>query len=106
MEKIIKLDANDTKCLFLGSYKGIKAYRLMCLQTTKIGICRFVVFIEDSTSLETIWRCKQVGEMKVLRQSCRQSSKSSYCSDGNEHKEQVEDHLVANDEAIKISTEK
>ena len=33
------------------------------------------------------------------------SFKSSSCDDGEEHKEQVEDHLIANEEAIEISTE-
>ena len=32
-------------------------------------------------------------------------SKSSSCNDGEEYDEQVEDHVVANDEAIKIPME-
>ena len=31
-----------------------------------------------------------------------ESSKSSSCDDGEEHEEQVRDHLVANEETIKI----
>jgi hypothetical protein len=50
-EKRGKLDAKDTKCLSLGYCEGIKAYRLMCLQTKKIIKCRDVKFLEDSTSM-------------------------------------------------------
>ena len=35
-EKMSKLDAKGTKCLFFCYYKGTKAYRLMCLKTKKL----------------------------------------------------------------------
>ena len=44
-----KLDAEGTKCLFLGYCEGTKAYRLMCLQTKQIIKNKDVVFIKDST---------------------------------------------------------
>ena len=30
-----KLDAKRIKCMFLGYYEGMKAYKLMCLETKK-----------------------------------------------------------------------
>jgi hypothetical protein len=50
-EKRGKLDAKDTKCLFLGYCEGTKAYRLMCLQTKKIIKCKDAEFLEDSTNI-------------------------------------------------------
>jgi hypothetical protein len=50
-EKRGKLDAKGTKCLFLGYCEGIKAYRLMCVQSKKIIKCKDVEFMEDNTSV-------------------------------------------------------
>ena len=98
-----KLNAKDTKCLFLGYCEGTKACRRLCLRTKKVIKSRDVVFVEDGTS---------VGNALEIRQSGRNEgptvvvveefAKSSSCDDGEERKEQVGDHLIANEEAIKI----
>ena len=46
-----KLDAKDTKCLFLEYCEGIEAYRLICLQTKKNIKYKDVIVLEDSTSI-------------------------------------------------------
>ena len=45
---------------------------------------------------------KNEGSIVVI---AKESSKSSSCDDGEEHKEQVQDHLVIIKEVIKISIE-
>ena len=45
-------DANDVKCLFLGYCEGIKAYRLICLETKKIIKNPDVMYFKDKTHLE------------------------------------------------------
>lgn len=46
-----KLDAKGTKYLFFGYCKGIKAYRLMCMQIEIIVKNRDVIFMENSTRI-------------------------------------------------------
>jgi len=50
-EKRGKVDAQGIKCIFLGYYEGMKAYRLMCMETKKIIKSRDVVFMENSGSI-------------------------------------------------------
>ena len=42
-----KFNVKDIKCIFLGYREGIKAYRLMCLETTKIIRNKDVMFQEN-----------------------------------------------------------
>lgn len=48
-EKKDKLDAKDTKCLFLVYYEDTKVYRPMYLQTVHSIEIKDMVFIKDST---------------------------------------------------------
>lgn len=78
----------------------------MCLQTKKIIKNIDVIFMEDDMS---------VGNALEMRQSGRnegrtavvvdEHSKSTSCDDGDEREDQVKDHLIANEDAIKISAE-
>ena len=101
-----KFDANDTKCLFLDYCEETKAYKPICLQTKKIIKNRNVVFIEDGTSVGNVFEIRpserNEGPTVVL---VDESSKSSYCDDGEEREEQVDDYLVANEEAFEIPVE-
>ncbi|RWR98872.1 retrovirus-related Pol polyprotein from transposon TNT 1-94-like protein, partial [Dinothrombium tinctorium] len=47
IEKRQKLDANSTKCIFLGYSESIKAYRLQEVKTGKLVISRDVIFSEN-----------------------------------------------------------
>lgn len=47
-EKRGKLDAKETKCLFLDYYEGIKTYRLISVKIKKIIKYRDVIFMEES----------------------------------------------------------
>ena len=60
------LNAKQTRCMFLRYCEGMEAYRLMCLEPKKILKNGDVVFVEDSGSMKTIWRCVQVGEMEAV----------------------------------------
>ena len=92
-----KLDAKNTKCLFVDYCEGIKAYRLLYLRTKKIIKNRDAVFVED---------CMNVGKtLEMCPVVVDKYSKSSLSDDGEERNEQVEDHLVANEETIKIPAE-
>jgi hypothetical protein len=44
-----KLNAKDTRCIFLGYCEGTKVYRLMCLDTQKIIKSRDVEFLEHKS---------------------------------------------------------
>ena len=91
----------DIKCLFLDYCEGTKAYSLMWLQTKKIIKNKNMVFIEDSMSignyLEIHLNERNEGFTVVV---VDKSSKSSSFDNGEEREEQVEDHLVANEETI------
>jgi hypothetical protein len=50
-EKRTKLESKSMPCVFLGYYKGTKAYRLMCVKTKRIIKSRDVVFIEGSKEI-------------------------------------------------------
>jgi hypothetical protein len=50
-EILCKIDARRIKCMFCKYYKGMKAYRLMCLETKKIMKSRDVGFMEGSGSI-------------------------------------------------------
>ena len=100
-EQMIKLDTNDIKCLLLGCYEGIKAYRLMCLQTKNIIKNRDVVFMEDDTGVENALKMRPSerngGPTTIV---VDEYFKLYLCDDGEKRKEQVRDQLVANDGCI------
>jgi len=50
-EKRTKLESKSMPCVFLGYYKGTKAYRLMCVETKRIIKSKDVVFIEGSKEI-------------------------------------------------------
>ncbi len=50
-EKRTKLKSKSMPCVFLGYYKGTKAYRLMCVETKRIIKSTDVVFIEGSKEI-------------------------------------------------------
>ena len=51
-EKLCKITARRMKCMFREYYKGMKAYRLMCLETKKIiKKNKDVGFMEGSGSI-------------------------------------------------------
>ena len=52
VEKRSKLDAKGIKCLMLEYCEGMRAYRLMCLETKKIIKSPNVTFFEDMEELE------------------------------------------------------
>lgn len=63
-----KLYTKEIKYVFLEYCEGIKAYRLMSLETQKIIKNRDVMIMENRGSIENlIWRCLQVREMKALQ---------------------------------------
>ena len=101
-----KLNANDTKCLFLGYCEGTQAYRVMYLQTKKIIKNWDMIFMKDGTS---VWNALEMRSNKRNEGSkavvVDESFKSSSCDDGEERKEQVGDHLVANEERIETLVE-
>jgi hypothetical protein len=47
-EKRSKLESKSMPCVFLGYYEGIKAYRLMCVETKRIIKSRDVVFLKGT----------------------------------------------------------
>ena len=62
-----------------------------------------MVFIEDGTNIGDAYKICQSGRNEGLMVVVvNESSKSSSCDDGEELDEQVGDHLVANEEAIKF----
>ena len=79
-EKKDKLDAKDTKCLFLVYYEETKVYRLMYLQTEHSIEIKDMVSMKDSTNvwnnLEMCPYGKIEGHMAVVVDEC---SKSSSC---------------------------
>ncbi len=53
-EKRRKLESKSIPCVFLGYCEGIKAYRLMCLETKRIIKSRDVVFLEGTKEVEGV----------------------------------------------------
>ena len=78
----------------------------MCLQTKNIIECRDVIFMEDGTSvgnaLEMHPSGRNEGRTLVVMNGF---SRPTSCNDGEQRNEKMGDHLIANDEAIKIPTE-
>lgn len=78
----------------------------MCLQTKNIIKNRDVVFMEGSMSIGKTLEMRPSGSNESLRAVVvDESSKSSSSDDGDEWDEQVGDHLVLNEEAMRISME-
>jgi hypothetical protein len=78
----------------------------MCLQTKNIIKNRDVVFMEGSMSIGKTLKMRPSGSNESLRAVVvDESSKSSSSDDGDEWDEQVGDHLVLNEKAIRISME-
>ena len=101
VERIDKFDAKGTKCLVMGYCEGTKTYRLMRFQTKNIIKSRDMVFMEDSMS---------VGNVLDIRPNGRNEGPTAVVVDepynnDEECEEQVEDHLIANEEAIEILVE-
>ena len=73
----------------------------MCLQTKMFVKSRDVVLMENGTSIRNALEIRLSGrDESPMAVVVDKYSKSSSCDDDEEWEEQVEDHLVANKEAI------
>jgi hypothetical protein len=64
-EKRIKLESKSMPCVFLGYYKGTKAYRLMSIETKRIIKSRDVIFIKGSKKIGGVLHPKKVENVVV-----------------------------------------
>ena len=62
-----------------------------------------MIFMEESTNIGYVLEMRLDEEMKALRQFLWMNLPNHFCDDEEERDEQVGNHLVANEEAIKIS---
>jgi hypothetical protein len=91
-EKRGKLDAKGTKCLFLGYCEGIKAYRLMCVQSKKIIKCRDVEFMEDNTNVGKDLEMHPSGRNETPNVVIVDTSSKSPCVDDDEGTSDVNEY--------------